>query len=117
MIAIAFAALLQAGPQTPPAGPAPATVAVAPPACTAPPLVERPGMDQEQVNAVVETAQAYTDCMSDFVEAHRATAQDLLARFNAEAEATNAAVAEVNGFVERFNSWRDQITAAAAPTP
>lgn len=128
MIAFVFAALLQSLPQAavpaaPVAAPADAAptapaVVVAPPTCDAPPLVDRPGMEAEQINAVVESAQAYTDCMSDFVESHRGVAQDLLARFNAEAETTNTAVADVNAFVERFNSWRDKLTSQAeTPTP
>lgn len=73
--------------------------------CSKPALVERMSVPKEDLAALFERGQSYSDCMSKAIEAKRANANRLMDEAKAEAEASNAMVKEVNDFVAALRAY------------
>lgn len=96
-------ALLAPGPAA--AQDEPATSAEPESPCTKPVLAERMSVPKEDLAALFERGQSYTDCMSKAIEAKRERANSLMEQARAEAAASNALVEEVNAFVAALRAY------------
>lgn len=74
--------------------------------CKKPELRDQVSVSAEQMNYLTESTQSYLDCMKTVIEAKRDQAKKTLEAAQTQAQAANAAVTEVNGFIEAFRAYQ-----------
>lgn len=74
--------------------------------CKKPELREQVNVSAEQMNYLTESTRSYLDCMKPVIEAQRVLAQKTLDEGRADAIAANAAVTEVNSYIQAFRAYQ-----------
>ena len=88
--------------------------AVVPPTCAKPALPDR-ALQPAELNGLMHAAQAYIDCMEKTIAVERADADTLLEKARAQAEKSNAMVAEVNAFIKAVQAYQAETVSGQRP--
>jgi hypothetical protein len=78
------------------------------PVCAKPTLVKRTGAPVSEVQATMERAQTYLNCMSKAIESERTFATQTLEKAKAAAQKSNDMITEVNAFVAEVKTYQEE---------